>query len=481
MILVGFVILCNFLFLEKFYVSQKLKELEEMGEKFEVLWQNEELSELASLIQEMENRYSAVIEFQSANQEKLYSTRRIQPQLNKYNFPYANSVQIRLTTEDMRHFYEGKMVTFQAQNRLSSSQIIGITKQFVNGEVILAHVTVESIQESVALMNQFLFFVSILLFIFGWFWSKVYADHFTRPILAIKGMSESLSKLDFSRRWHDKRTDELGELGETMNTLSDILDKSIQEIRKQNKQLEDELHRKEALEEMRKAFISDVSHELKTPIALIQGYAEGLLYDINKDSENREEYCQVIVDEAKQMSTLVNDLLFISKLESGAEQLQQENFAIMPLISNVCEKLKPILSSNVHVDVQIPNVRVYADYRKIERVLTNLVTNAYKYVNEKGIIRIHAVEQNGKLQIQLYNSCDHMSAEELEKIWISFYKIDKSRNRDLTLSSTGLGLSIVKKLMDLHNESYGAQNLADGVEFWFELPISSEEDHVCQE
>ena len=155
MILVGFVILCNFLFLEKFYVSQKLKELEEMGEKFEVLWQNEELSELASLIQEMENRYSAVIEFQSANQEKLYSTRRIQPQLNKYNFPYANSVQIRLTTEDMRHFYEGKMVTFQAQNRLSSSQIIGITKQFVNGEVILAHVTVESIQESVALMNQF--------------------------------------------------------------------------------------------------------------------------------------------------------------------------------------------------------------------------------------------------------------------------------------------------------------------------------------
>ena len=266
-----------------------------------------------------------------------------------------------------------------------------------------------------------------------------------------------------------------------MNTLSDILDKSIQEIRKQNKQLEDELHRKEALEEMRKAFISDVSHELKTPIALIQGYAEGLLYDINKDSENREEYCQVIVDEAKQMSTLVNDLLFISKLESGAEQLQQENFAIMPLISNVCEKLKPILSSNVHVDVQIPNVRVYADYRKIERVLTNLVTNAYKYVNEKGIIRIHAVEQNGKLQIQLYNSCDHMSAEELEKIWISFYKIDKSRNRDLTLSSTGLGLSIVKKLMDLHNESYGAQNLADGVEFWFELPISSEEDHVCQE
>lgn len=471
-ILVGVVIICNFLFLEKFYVSQKLKELEEMTHHFEEKWEQNDIVGLAKLIQELENRYSAVIEFQNASQQNIYSTRLYRPQLNKYTFPYENSVEVPLTEEDVTRFSEGKMVTFQTKNRTPDMQVIGVTKKFSDGEVILTHVTVESIQESVKLMNQFILCISMMLFIFGWFWSKSYADRFTRPILTIKGMSESLSRLDFSARWKEQRKDELGELGETMNTLSDILDTSIQEIRKQNEQLEAELKRKDALEQMRKAFISDVSHELKTPIALIQGYAEGLLYDINQDSKNKEEYCQVIVDEAKQMSSLVNDLLFISKLESGVEPLNVESFKISPLVSNVCEKLETILSPDVHVDMNIPDIEISGDYRKIERVLTNLMTNAYKYVNEKGIIRMNAVEKGDKLRVQIYNSCDNMQEEELEKIWLSFYKIDKSRNREAALSSTGLGLSIVKKLMDLHKEACGARNIEDGVEFWFELPIT---------
>ena len=470
MILVGFVIICNFLFLEKFYVSQKLKELTEMTEQFETLWEKNHIDDLAKLIQELENRYSAVIEFQNANQENIYFTRLYRPQLNKYIFPYENDVEITLTTEDLINFSEGKMVTFNTENRDSGIQVIGVTKKFIDGEVVLTHIALESIQESVGLLNQFILFISIVLFIFGWFWSRIYAERFTHPILKIKGMSERISQLDFSARWEDKRKDELGELGETMNALSNILDKSIQEIRKQNKQLEAEIERKDALEQMRKAFISDVSHELKTPIALIQGYAEGLLYDINHDAENKEEYCQVIVDEAKQMNSLVNDLLFISKLESGVEPLNVEHFKILPLISNVCEKLETFLSPDICMHIDIPDVEVYADYRKIERVLTNLITNAYKYVNEKGMIRMTSIIKENKLRIQIYNSCDSISEEELEKIWVSFYKIDQSRNRETTLSSTGLGLSIVKKLMDLHQEACGARNIEDGVEFWFELP-----------
>lgn len=464
--------LSNFLLLEKFYISQKLSELEEQTERFEDFWVKEDVTGLVALIQELENRYSAVIEFRQANRDNIYSTRLDKAKDQQANLLFDNSVEVRLTREDMRKFYAGKPVTFQTSNHAPGMQVIGVTKQFENGETILTHVAVDSIQESVALMNRFIMVISVLLLIFGWIWSKSFANRFTKPILSIKEMSEGISKLDFTKRWKDTRTDELGELGETMNTLSDILDQSIQEIKKQNLQLEAELKKKDMLEEMRKAFISDVSHELKTPIALIQGYAEGLLYDINEDSKNREEYCHVIVDEAKQMSRLVTDLLFISKLESGAEPLNIEAFRIQPLIANVCEKLETILSPDAHISIEIADVTVLGDYRKVERVLTNLMTNAYKYVNDQGIIRLSTQHMaNGKLRIQLYNSCDNLSEEELEKIWVSFYKVDKARNREQALSSTGLGLSIVKKLMDLHQGDCGARNIEAGVEFWFELSV----------
>ena len=462
--------LCNFLLLEKFYISQKLSELEEMTDRFETLWEEEKINELVGLVQELENRYSAVIEFLQSNQESIYST-RFGKKATQAMLPFDNSVEVRLTEADMQKFYAGKIVTFKTRNHDPGVQVIGVTKKFPNGETILMHVTVDSIQESVALMNQFIFVISIFLLIFGWLWSKMFANHFTKPILSIKKMSEGISKLDFSERWRDKRKDELGELGQTMNTLSDILDESIQEIKKQNLRLEAELRKKDMLEEMRKAFISDVSHELKTPIALIQGYAEGLLYDINQDPKDRQEYCHVIIDEAKQMSRLVTDLLFISKLESGAEPLDIEHFQIQPLISAVHEKLETILLPDSNIYIDVPDVEVSGDYRKIERVLTNLMTNAYKYVSDNGEIRLTAEGHDGKLRIQLYNSCDSLSEDELEKIWVSFYKVDKARNREQALSSTGLGLSIVKKLMDLHGEACGARNIERGVEFWFELPI----------
>ena len=171
------------------------------------------------------------------------------------------------------------------------------------------------------------------------------------------------------------------------------------------------------------------------------------------------------------MSRLVTDLLFISKLESGAEPLDIEHFQIQPLISAVHEKLETILLPDSNIYIDVPDVEVSGDYRKIERVLTNLMTNAYKYVSDNGEIRLTAEGHDGKLRIQLYNSCDSLSEDELEKIWVSFYKVDKARNREQALSSTGLGLSIVKKLMDLHGEACGARNIERGVEFWFELPI----------
>ncbi|MDD4262420.1 MAG: HAMP domain-containing sensor histidine kinase, partial [Syntrophaceticus schinkii] len=236
-----------------------------------------------------------------------------------------------------------------------------------------------------------------------------------------------------------------------------------------NKKLRADIEQERRIDKMRKEFINNVSHELKTPIALIQGYAEGLKLNINEDEENKNYYCDVIMDEAGKMNRLVKDLLDLSQIESGSFKLDKTSFNISSLIESVLDKYRPVLfEKGIKVELDIPEyLTVNGDAGRIEQVLVNYLINAINHVDDKKEIKIQAVILNEKVKISVCNSGENIPDESLDKIWTSFYKVDKARTR--SYGGTGLGLSVVKAIQELHGNSCGMENLEDGVLFWFEV------------
>ena len=227
---------------------------------------------------------------------------------------------------------------------------------------------------------------------------------------------------------------------------------------------------------MRKSFISDVSHELKTPIALIQGYSEGLLENVNTDDENRKFYAEVILDETNKMDKLVKQLLELMKLEYGKREFTDTEFNIVELEKEVIRKSKVMLEEKgVEVTLDSPEeINVIADDFYIEQVITNYLTNAIKHVEEVNgekcisIENIVNVEKN-KVRIKVFNTGINIKEEDLTRIWNRFYKVDESRNR--ADGGTGIGLSFVKAIMNNYKNAYGVVNKDNGVEFYFDLDL----------
>lgn len=361
----------------------------------------------------------------------------------------------------------------RTDKRLKSS-FISLFGKLDNGNYISLTLPVASIHDSVAVANRFFIITGILTLTIGFILLYFITKKLTEPIVELNNIAQKMSALDFSKRYKSKSDDEIGELGESINTLSDRLEMTISELVEANNKLKSDIENERRIDNMRKEFVSNVSHELKTPIALIQGYSEGLKLNINDDEENKNFYCDVIIDEAGKMNRLVKELLELSIIESGQAELEASTFELSSLVNFVVRKNMLLLKEKEVVPaVNVPeSINIKADYDKIERVLVNYLTNAINHVGKDGIIKITAVKIGQKARISVFNSGIHVPEQSIDKIWDSFYKVDKARTREY--GGTGLGLSIVRALLDLHGFKYGAANVENGVEFWFEADISDE-------
>ena len=224
---------------------------------------------------------------------------------------------------------------------------------------------------------------------------------------------------------------------------------------------------------MRTEFIGNVSHELKTPIALIQGYAEGLKEGISDDPANREFYCDVILDEANKMNQLVKNLLTLNQLELGNEEIVFERINLVELIQGVIQS-NEILIRQKQAEVRFyprQPVYVWADEYKVEQVFRNYLSNAINHLDEERVIdvKIAIDEEKGKARISVFNTGTPIPEEDLAHIWGKFYKVDKARTREY--GGHGIGLSIVKAIMESFQQAYGVLNYENGVAFWFELDL----------
>jgi len=300
------------------------------------------------------------------------------------------------------------------------------------------------------------------------------SNHYTRPILKLAQIAKKMENLDFDVRYKENRHDEIGVLGHSMNSLSDKLEQTISELKTANNELELDLQRRSEQEQMRQEFLANVSHELKTPIALIQGYAEGLQDNVNDDPESREFYCEVIVDEADKMNKMVKKLLSLNQLEFGNGQVHLEHFDLQQVVQSVLSSSE-ILFRQKEVTLSYDGdhpVYVWADEYMTEEVVMNYVSNALNHIDGEKIIEVKIVSCDGKARVSVFNTGKPIPEEDIDKIWSKFYKVDKARTREY--GGNGIGLSIVKAIMEAHNQAYGVKNYDNGVEFWFELDEKTE-------
>lgn len=335
--------------------------------------------------------------------------------------------------------------------------------------LIFIRTPIEAIRESVDISNSFLIFVGSLCVLISSIVTFLLSRAFTKPIKELNDIALSMANLDFSKKYDVVTNDEIGMLGNSINTLSSNLEKTIQDLKAANIDLEKDVEEKSKLTEMRSQFISDVSHELKTPIALIQGYAEGLVDGILTDEESKKYYCEVILDEANKMSNLTKDLLDLSRLEYGENELRIDRFNITDLIATTIKK-NELLFHDKHVTCEFQQTEpiwVMADSNRIEQVITNYLSNALKHVCHENIIRCSIQQQETTVKVCVFNSGNPIDPEDLPRLWTRFYKVDSSRNR--MAGGTGLGLSLVKAIMLQHKNNFGVDNVEGGVEFWFEL------------
>lgn len=346
-----------------------------------------------------------------------------------------------------------------------------------NGYILFIRIPITSIQESVKISNNFLYLMAGITIVISAVIVSYVSRKFTDPILELNDIAKRMSNLDFSHKYNATSTDdEINNLGKSINTMSAQLEKTIKQLRENNIELEKDIEEKSKIDEMRKSFISDVSHELKTPIALIEGYSEGLLENVNSDEESRKFYAEVILDEANKMDKLVKKLLELMKLEYGKREFNDQEFNIVELEKEVVRKSKVMLDEQkVEIEFDTEDeIQVFADDFYIEQVVTNYLTNAIKHVKEvngKKIINIkNEIDVNkNKVRINVFNTGENIKEEDINRIWNRFYKIDDSRNRED--GGTGIGLSFVRAIMNNYQNKYGVINKENGVEFYFELDL----------
>ena len=350
------------------------------------------------------------------------------------------------------------------------SNYIELTGQLPDNYWLYMRANYTGIRDNATVSNKFLVYVGIVVLLVSIVIIFFIATRYTRPILKLASWAEEMRGLNFSSRYEVDREDEIGVLGRSMNELSDKLEQTISDLKTANNELKLDIERKTEAETMRQEFLANVSHELKTPIALIQGYAEGLKENINDDPESREFYCDVIIDEADKMNKMVKNLLSLNQLEFGNGQIHIEQFDICEVIDAICrsndirfEEKNIVLKTNLEEE----SLQVWADEYMIEEVLTNYISNAINHIAGECIIEIKLRKLGDKARISVFNTGEPIPEEDVDKIWNKFYKVDKARTREY--GGNGIGLSIVKAIMEAHNQQYGVINYDNGVEFFFEI------------
>ncbi len=460
----------NMNFLEPYYISNKKTEFVKMYDTLNeamirgTISTKEQAEELWHIAEKNNLSYLIVDEMNSQVFTNVHDMDMLERQLAGYLLNQAQKDSKILDSTD-------EYQLTRSRNPWNKEEYIEMWGTFEDGSRFLIRSPIESIRESAEISNRFLViigsFMVVICAVLIWYFSKKLTD----PILELAALSERMANLDFEAKYTSGGKNEIGNLGDNFNKMSEKLESTISELKSANNKLLKDIEQKEKLEQMRNDFLGNVSHELKTPIALIQGYAEGLKEGVNADAQSREFYCDVIMDEASKMNQMVRNLLTLNQLEFGNEEVEFERFDLTAVIRGILQSME-ILAQQDEIQVifrQEEPVYVWADEFKVEQVVRNYVSNAFHHAGLEKVIEVRMKKQDEKARVTVFNTGAPIPEEDIEHIWDKFYKVDKAHTREY--GGNGIGLSIVKAIMESFHRKYGVNNYDNGVEFWFELDV----------
>ncbi|AAO34840.1 two-component sensor histidine kinase [Clostridium tetani] len=320
-------------------------------------------------------------------------------------------------------------------------------KDMFKGSIIM-HTSVEEIKEPLKKVYNIIWLSAILAIMFSFFVIYYFSQRIIiKPLEKINYVADKISKGEVDKRVFVNSEDEIGDLANSFNAMAESLEK---------------------IEENRRSFISNVSHEIRSPITSIKGFISGILDGVIP-SEKQNYYLALAYDETQRLTRLVNDLLDLSAIEAGQLKLRIEEVNINEIIRLTVIKFKPLIDrKNLDVDIclQEDDLYVVGDKDRLFQVMINLIDNAIKYTVENGKVEVRTKLKGNKVYVSIYNSGKHIPEEDIKNVWSRFYKVDKSRTSKV---STGLGLSIVRSILTQLGEDIWVKNVDAGVLFTFSL------------
>ena len=426
----------NGAFLEKYYVSKKTETLLEAREVLsqintdsmtedDVESEQEELS--SEIIQESSRNNLTWVVVNEDNTKYLCWPENEDQLRSKLFFGYASDLDMDNGKGTILKQTDNCVVQ-QVYDRFVGMDYVECWGKFDNGNYFLIRSPLESIQESANISNKFYFFVGIVIIVISGMCIMAVTRKLTRPISELTELSRKMTDLDFEARYKSKAGNEIDVLGDNFNKMSSQLEHTISELKSANNELQKDIENKVKIDEMRKEFLDNVSHELKTPIALVQG-----------------------------MNKLVKNLLTLNQLESGKDAAVMERFDLTALIKGVLSTMDIMIrqkEARVIFNETEP-LYVWADEFKTEEVVTNYVSNALHHLDGEKIVEIKVQKQENRVKVTVFNTGTPIPEADLPNLWNKFYKVDKARTREY--GGSGIGLSIVKAIMEGMNQQYGSE------------------------
>jgi len=462
-------IIVNTLISEKVYIYSKIKTIldtsKTINEYYNTTYTSDDLNKE---LRNIETKNSVTILIKNNEDETIYyGNKEIYEAVENEAKNFAHTTILKKGNTEIKSVQRGNSIPY-----------IILISTLDNGYKLYIKVPISPLQENVKITNRTLAIVGIIMILISALVATFFSKKLAEPIIQLNRITKKMAGLDFSEKYsiNPNNNSELNEIGHNINVMSTQLETTINTLRENNDELERDIEEKLKIDEMRKQFISDVSHELKTPIALIQGYSEGLIDNVNEDEESRKFYAEVIQDEAIKMDTMVKKLLELMKIEYKERKFNDTEFDLSKMINDEIKR-ETVRLKDKNIEVEFTEkkpIKVFADEDCIEQVINNFFTNAIKHCeevkSEKKII-FRTEKKDNKIRLFVYNTGKKIPKENIKKIWGRFYKEDTSRNRED--GGTGIGLALVKAIMNNYENEYGVKNYENGVEFYCDINLKS--------
>lgn len=453
-------------FARTYFLQQKKAEIEAFFGYIRDHYPSDDPAQLYELLREGEDVQNIRVAIYNASGKLIYTSRPMRE-------GYGIEPFFPVLGENIPFSHEPEAMELPGRT-LEDAQL-GLAGEFTlqgKSRYVLLWVMVASIESSITAFNHVSAWITGGVLLVGALAAALFARKITRPIRRIQQVSRQMANLDFSARADESAgVSELRELAGSVNQMAGQLSGTIEELRQANSQLQDDVEKQQRLEQMRREFVAAASHEMKTPLCLLQMYAENLKDNVS--GIDKDYYCDTIIDEVAHLSDLVGRMLDLSAVENGLADMEMVPLDLGTLCSAVLDRMAPVLGRLRLVRDIAPGCTVRGDARSLGMAVENFLSNAAAHTPEDGTIAATVEHIEDMVCLTVRNQGPHIPPDRLERIWDSFYKVDEARVRTGG-THAGLGLAIVKNVVTRLGGSCRAENTPEGMAFSFTLPAVEE-------